>query len=202
MLRIQYRVKEKIMRFSSIKFYDGKLIAHPSVKDIKLSDLTGNEIHDPVLDDIPIVFIDTHGKFSEKVKRGSFSKYNPREAKLVKELVDKLLKSGVNQDDIGIITPYKDHEDYLKSKIEGVKIHTVDGFQGREKEVIILSLVRSNPEQEIGFLSDLRRINVAITRARRKLIIIGDSRTLSSKQFFRNLIQYVKENGKKVDIED
>ena len=202
MLRIQYRMNEKIMRFPSEKFYGGKLIAHQSVKDIKLSDLTGKEIKDKILGDTPIVFVDTQGRFLEKFKRGSFSKYNPHEARLVKELVDRLIEYGVKPDYIGIITPYKDHEDYLKSQIEGVEIHTVDGFQGREKEIVILSLVRSNPEQEIGFLSDLRRINVAITRARRKLIIIGDAKTLSTNNFFHDLIQYVKDNGRTVKIDD
>jgi len=201
MLRIQYRMNEKIMMFPSIKFYDGKLIAHPSVRNITLSQIVGSEIRDPILDDTPVVFVDTCRMFKEKVKRGSFSKYNPREAEFVKKLVDKLIGSGVIKNAVGIITPYKDHEDYLKDKIPGVEIHTVDGFQGREKEIIILSLVRSNQEQEIGFLNDLRRINVALTRAKRKLIIIGDAETLTSNSFFHDLIQYVKNNGKFVSLE-
>ncbi len=196
MLRIQYRMNEKIMAFPSMEFYNGELVAHESVRDIRLSEIAKKGPENPALDDTPVVFIDTEGKFLEKVKPGSFSKYNPEEARIVKKLVRDLLSMGVSPDNIGIITPYKDHEDYLKRKIRDVEIHTVDGFQGREKEVIILSLVRSNPDQEIGFLSDLRRLNVAITRARRKLIIIGDKKTLMSHRFYKKIISYIEKNGK------
>ena len=196
MLKIQYRMNEKIMAFPSIEFYNGELVAHESVKSIKLSDIAPRKVDDPALDDTPVVFVDTGGRFLEKVKSGSFSKYNPEEAKIVKRLVKGLISMGVSPQDIGVITPYRDHEDYLKQKLKDVEIHTIDGFQGREKEVIILSLVRSNPDQEIGFLSDLRRLNVAITRARRKLIIIGDIKTLKSHNFYRKLISYIERNGK------
>ncbi len=199
-LRIQYRMNEKIKEFPSREFYGGLLISAESVKNIRLSDLTGRTSDHPILSDTPVVFIDTKGEFPEKVKKGSKSKYNPKEAKLVKEIVDKLLNFGVNPEDIGIITPYKDHEEYLKSLIQNVEIHTVDGFQGREKEIIIISLVRSNPEEEIGFLDDIRRLNVAITRAKRKLIIIGDISTLGKHDIYKRLIDYIKENGTLTDI--
>ncbi len=202
MLRIQYRMNEIIKDFSSKNFYDGELISDENVKDRKLSDIVNINKEDKILDDTPIVFIDTLGQFMEETKRASRSKYNPKEAKLVKYIVENLKQLGVDVEDIGVITPYKDHEDYLKKLIPDVEVKTVDGFQGREKEVIIISLVRSNPEENIGFLDDLRRLNVALTRAKRKLIIIGDSKTLSSNDVYKRLIEYIKEKGRYITIND
>ncbi|RMD46991.1 MAG: IGHMBP2 family helicase, partial [Aquificota bacterium] len=202
MLKIQYRMNELIMRFSSDMFYNGELIADENVKNIRLSDLTGKEGNSPITDNTPVIFIDTEGKFLEEVKKGSKSKYNPKEAHVVKKVIDKIESFGINPKDIGVITPYKDHEDYLKKIIHDVEVKTVDGFQGREKEIIIISLVRSNPNEEIGFLDDLRRLNVALTRAKRKLIIIGDSKTLSSNRTYKKLIEYIKENGKLIKFTD
>ncbi|WP_457621710.1 IGHMBP2 family helicase [Persephonella sp.] len=202
MLKIQYRMNDIIKQFPSEEFYDGQLISDESVKDRKLSDITGKEGDTPITDDIPVVFIDTEGKFLEKQKKGSRSKYNPEEAKAVKSIVEKLKETGVPAEDIGVITPYKDHEDYLKKIIPDVEVKTVDGFQGREKEVIVISLVRSNPEEEIGFLDDLRRLNVALTRAKRKVIIIGDSKTLSSNETYRKLVKFIKEKGTFVTVEE
>lgn len=200
MLRIQYRMNDLIKEFPSKEFYNGELISHDSVKDIKLSDIAKQKSDNPALDDTPIVFIDTKGKFMEKTRRGSFSKYNPEEAKFVKNLVEELKKMGIPSEDIGVITPYKDHEDYLKQLIPDVEVKTVDGFQGREKEVIIISLVRSNPQEEIGFLEDLRRLNVALTRAKRKLILVGDAKTLSSNEVYKRLIEFIKEKGKVLEV--
>ncbi|WP_457644133.1 IGHMBP2 family helicase [Persephonella sp.] len=202
MLKIQYRMNDIIKQFPSEEFYDGQLISDECVKDRKLSDITGKEGDTPITDDIPVVFIDTEGKFLEKQKKGSRSKYNPEEAKAVKSIVEKLKETGVPAEDIGVITPYKDHEDYLKKIIPDVEVKTVDGFQGREKEVIVISLVRSNPEEEIGFLDDLRRLNVALTRAKRKVIIIGDSKTLSSNETYRKLVKFIKEKGTFVTVEE
>ncbi len=200
MLRIQYRMNDLIKEFPSKEFYNGELISHDSVKNIKLSDIAKQKSDNPALDDTPIVFIDTKGKFMEKTRRGSFSKYNPEEAKFVKNLVEELKKMGIPSEDIGVITPYKDHEDYLKQLIPDVEVKTVDGFQGREKEVIIISLVRSNPQEEIGFLEDLRRLNVALTRAKRKLILVGDAKTLSSNEVYKRLIEFIKEKGKVLEV--
>jgi predicted DNA helicase len=202
MLKIQYRMNEVIKQFPSQEFYKNLLISDENVKDIKLSDITQKTGDNPITDDTPIVFVDTHGKFLEKQKKGSKSKYNPEEAQIVKKIVDTLKEIGVKTEDIGIITPYKDHEEYLKKLITDVEIKTVDGFQGREKEVIIISLVRSNPNEEIGFLDDTRRLNVALTRAKRKLIIIGDSKTLSSSDIYKKLLEYIEKKGKTVKIED
>jgi len=202
MLQIQYRMNEVIKNFPSQLFYNGQLISDEKVKDIKLSDIAQIQEGNPILDDTPIVFIDTGGRFLEKQKRDSKSKYNPEEAKLVKYIVERLKEAGVSPSDIGVITPYKEHEEYLKKLLPDVEVKTVDGFQGREKEVIVISLVRSNPDEEIGFLQDLRRLNVAITRGKRKLIMVGDSKTLSSNPVYKKLIQYIQNHGKVVKIED
>ncbi|WP_457625785.1 IGHMBP2 family helicase [Persephonella sp.] len=202
MLRVQYRMNDVIKEFPSKEFYGGELISAPSVKDRKLSDITGKKGNTPITDDTPVVFIDTGGKFLEKQKKGSRSKYNPQEAQTVKDIVNRLKEVGVMPEDIGIITPYKDHEEYLKKIIPDVEVKTVDGFQGREKEVIIISLVRSNPDEEIGFLDDLRRLNVALTRAKRKLIVIGDEKTLSSNEIYKKFIGFVKEKGKFIPVEE
>ncbi len=196
MLKIQYRMNDLIKEFSSKEFYNNQLISAEEVKNRKLSDITENIGNDPITDDTPVVFIDTEGKLLEQQKKGSRSRYNPEEAKIVKEVVEKLKNIGVKPEDIGVITPYKDHEEYLKKLLPDIEVKTVDGFQGREKEVIVISLVRSNPDEEIGFLDDIRRLNVALTRAKRKLILIGDSKTLSSSEIYKKLISYIKEKGK------
>jgi len=200
MLKIQYRMNDLIKEFPSKEFYNGELVSADSVRNRKLSDITGKTGETPITDDTPVVFVDTGGKFLEKQKKGSRSRYNPEEAETVRQIIDQLVEAGVKPEDVGIITPYKDHEEYLKKLVPDVEIKTVDGFQGREKEVIIISLVRSNPDEEIGFLDDLRRLNVALTRAKRKLIVIGDSKTLSSNDTYRRFINFVKEKGKFVPV--
>ena len=192
-LSIQYRMNKILNDFPSCEFYNCILKPHPSVENIKLSDIAN--ISEFIGFDEPVVFFDTQGRFLEASKEGSFSKYNPLEAQFVKKLADELLKLGVKEEQIGIITPYKDHEEYLKSLIKNIEIKSIDGFQGREKELIIISLVRANENEEIGFLKDKRRLNVAITRAKRKLIIVGDSFTLSTDKTYANLIDYVRKNG-------
>jgi len=202
-LEIQYRMNKKINGFPSCEFYECKVKTDTSAENITINDLNiksdgfygGEE---------PVVFVDTCGKFKEKSKKDSLSKYNPKEAEFVVLLVEGFLNRGAKEEHIGVITPYKDHEEYIKNLIKSEKckvksdlleVKSVDGFQGREKEIIILSLVRANEKEEIGFLSDIRRLNVAITRAKRKLIIIGDAKTLSVNKTYKNLIEYVKENG-------
>lgn len=192
-LRIQYRMNDKICKFSSCEFYDCLVESSKSVKDIKLSDIA--DTNEFVGYDEPMVFFDTEGRFLEASKKGSYSKYNPLEAEFVKRLVDELLSLGVKPCDIGVITPYKDHEEYMRRMIDSVEIKSIDGFQGREKEVIILSLVRANDNEEIGFLRDKRRLNVAITRAKRKLMIVGDAKTLASHRIYARLIDYILKQG-------
>ncbi|MGB9667586.1 MAG: IGHMBP2 family helicase [Thermosulfidibacteraceae bacterium] len=199
MLRVQYRMNDVIKEFPSRVFYGSQIFSHPSVRDIRLSDIVGKRGDNVITDDTPIVFIDTEGALKERTKKSSFSKHNPGEAKLIVRVVDELLRFGVPRERMGVITPYKDQEDLVRSLLpDGIEVKTVDGFQGREKEVIVLSLVRSNPEEEIGFLRDERRMNVALTRAKRKLIIVGDSETLRSYPLYRDLLNYVKERGRVV----
>jgi len=198
-LQVQYRMNEKIMLFPSIKFYNGLLKAHKSVKNHTLWDLgvkieKKDEIIHP---DNVLVFLDTYGNCLERQRRGSTSYENPCEAEWVKNIVDKFLGIGLKEKHIGVITPYDDQVELLKTLLpEEIEVKSVDGFQGREKEVIVISFVRSNERGEIGFLSDLRRLNVAITRAKRKLIMIGDSKTLVSNDTYRDLISFVSTHGK------
>jgi len=201
-LSIQYRMNEKINAYPSCQFYDCKVKTYEKIKNISIKDLNITPKEEFGYDKA-VVFFDTQGKFLEKNKKGSFSKYNPLEAKFVINLANKLLEAGAKEEHIGIITPYKDHEEYLKSLCKkDIEIKSVDGFQGREKEIIIVSLVRANEKEEIGFLSDVRRLNVAITRPKRKLIIIGDANTLISHQVYKNLIEYIKENGLLIKIKE
>lgn len=193
LLRVQYRMNETIMNFSSRQFYQGKLIADESVRSHLLRDLTG--VADAPETREPFLFLDTAGRgFEEKLEAGSESRYNPEEAEIVVREVRKLLEQGLQAKDIAVISPYSAQVRYLTQMIEdrGIEIDSVDGFQGREKEAVILSLVRSNVEGEMGFLVDVRRMNVAMTRARRKLLVVGDSSTLSAIPFYQNFIQYAE----------
>lgn len=206
LLRIQFRMNEKIMKFSDREFYRGEIQADDSVRTHTLSDLVDRipegkfkKVIDP---EEPLVLLDTGGSMPEKSRAGSTSKENPGEAVLASELSESFVQMGIEPTDIGIITPYDDQTDLIKKKIDedNIEIDTVDGFQGREKEVIILSLTRSNKQKNIGFLKDLRRLNVSITRARRKLVIIGDTNTLSSHPVYRKLFDHVEKEGKKVSV--
>lgn len=195
-LDTQYRMHAAIMDFSSLEFYDAELLAHDSVSGHRLCDLPG--VTSGPLTELPIEFIDTAGAgYDEELEPDGESRRNSHEANLVVAKVRALIEAGVAAGDIGVITPYAAQVRLLREKlaIDDLEIDTVDGFQGREKEVIVISLVRSNETGEIGFLSDLRRTNVAMTRARRKLIMIGDSATLSSEPFYARLIEYFESQG-------
>ena len=190
-LTVQYRMHESIMQFSSNTFYDGKLIADASIRKHRLCDLP--DVVDMPLTNAPLEFIDTAGaEFDEQLEPDGESKLNPKEADLVIQLIGDLIEAGVSPAEMGIIAPYAAQVRLLRGKLNviGLEIDTVDGFQGREKEVIIVTMVRSNDNREIGFLADTRRTNVALTRARRKLIVIGDSATLASHQFYANMLEH------------
>ena len=210
MLRVQYRMNEKIMAFSNEEFYSGKLEAHESVRGINLSDLGVKEPNrfKEVLDPKePLVFVDTsrHREKWERQRPGSTSRENPLEAKIVIEILKELVNMGVDQREIGVITPYDDQVDLIRTSVPeewDIEIHSVDAFQGREKEVIIISFVRSNPDGELGFLNDLRRLNVSITRAKRKLICIGDSSTLEGNPTYRRFLEYIRREGAFLDLVD
>ncbi|MGM0444799.1 MAG: IGHMBP2 family helicase [Bacillota bacterium] len=204
MLQIQYRMHDDIMDFSNKEFYNNKLESSPEVAGHTLEDLgykmNGKECFtDKSLNpDKPIVFIDTKMMTAnERSLKGSNSYDNPVEMEILLDIVDEALKSKLKAKDLAVIAPYKDQVDLFKkhNNIENLEINTVDGFQGREKEVVLISLVRSNTHNNIGFLRDLRRLNVALTRAKRKLIIIGDSSTIEKNETYKNLIEYIKERG-------
>lgn len=198
MLQVQYRMHEDIMEFPSRYFYNNNLIADESVRQATL--IPGAP---------PVEFIDTAGcGFSEAQDPETLSRYNEEEASLVIRQVDYLLET-INAREhphsLGIITPYRAQVDRLTKLIEQspwyedikslVTINTVDAFQGQERDIIVLSFVRSNDHGEVGFLADIRRTNVAMTRARKKLIIIGDSATLGAHPFYSELVEFVQHKG-------
>ena len=201
MLQVQYRMHEKIMEFSSRFFYDNQLIAHESVRWQLLR---------PRFE--PVTFIDTAGcGYQEKQDPETLSRMNAEEASLLIQQAELLVEDiGTNpwleeKITMGIITPYSAQVDQLHKLAESsaileplykyITINTVDAFQGQERDVIIISFVRSNDKGEVGFLSDIRRTNVAMTRARKKLIMIGDSATLSSHPFYLEVLNYVQREG-------
>ncbi|CAN5221462.1 AAA domain-containing protein [soil metagenome] len=191
LLSVQYRMHEAIMAFSNAEFYESALIADASVAMHRLIDLenvTANEVTAT-----PLRFIDTAGaSYDEELEKESSSRRNPQEAALAVKYARQLLDAGIPAASIGVITPYRAQVRLLRdlfADVPDLEVDSVDGFQGREKEAIIISLVRSNVKGEIGFLADTRRTNVAFTRARRSVIVIGDSATLASDPFYQRMIE-------------
>lgn len=197
LLEEQYRMHEMIMGYSAAVFYEQRLKAHSSVADHKL--FPG---------DSPFVFVDTAGcGFDEKTE--GFSTSNPEEAALLFKHLTQFTTGLQTQNPSGdlprvaVISPYRQQIEQLKeqlqhsplAKIYGdrITVNTIDSFQGQERDVVYISMTRSNPDSKIGFLSDIRRMNVAMTRARKKLVIIGDSATLSQAPFYEGLIRYAEE---------
>ena len=200
LLRTQYRMNEHIMGFSNKQFYDNKLIADESVKHHVI------ETIDPDYNQA-IEFIDTAGcGFDEKINPETISYFNDGEYDMIRKHLQFLLSQCQNDTfpGIGIISPYKQQVIYMREEIMHeelpgnlkLDINTIDSFQGQERDVIYISLVRSNEKGEIGFLSDYRRMNVAMTRARKKLVVVGDSATLGSHRFYREFLEYVESHGK------
>ena len=190
-LTVQYRMHQSIMEFASRELYDGQLQAHESVREHRLCDLPG--VTASRLTEWPVEFIDTAGaSYDEELEPDGESRRNPKEAEVIARKVRELLDAGIAARDIAVITPYGAQVRLLREMLEvpGLEIDTVDGFQGREKEAVVISLVRSNANGEIGFLGDIRRMNVAMTRARRKLLMIGDSATLGGHPFYSRLLEY------------
>ena len=202
LLTTQYRMREEIMGFSSNWFYQGQLKAAPEVS------------HRGILRiDSPLEWIDTSLlDIPEEEQTENGSRINQAEAQIaIRQLHDYIEKIGKDRIlderiDFGVISPYKAQVQYLRQLIrrdaffrplrELITIHTVDGFQGQERDVILISLVRANERGRIGFLNDLRRMNVAITRARMKLLILGDSATIARHQFYAALYDYIQQWGK------
>ena len=197
LLTVQYRMHAAIMGFSNAEFYDGQLVAHASVAGHRLCDLPG--VTAEPLTEMPVQFIDTAGaSYDEELEEDTGSRRNAQEAALAVKKVRALLAAGVQSAQIGVITPYRAQVRLLRERladVPGLEIDSVDGFQGREKEAIVVSFVRSNNEGEIGFLADTRRTNVALTRARRKLLVIGDSATLANDEFYQRMLTYFEEIG-------
>ena len=192
MLTVQYRMNEDIMRFSSEWFYNGRMTAAPTVRGRSILDL-----------DKPMEWITP----PDAREAGSESRYNEQEALLtlatLQQYLDRIGLQRVHDErlDVGIISPYRaqvqllrrllKRSDFFRKIRKVITVNTVDGFQGQERDIIVISLVRSNDEGQIGFLRDLRRMNVAITRARMKVIIIADHDTLARHPFYRKLYSYI-----------
>ena len=192
----QYRMHEDIMRFSAGHFYEGKLEADEAVANRLLCDLP--DVRADELTDCPVRFIDTSGSgFEEERETVGSSIFNVEEAALAIKKAKELLALGVSASELAIITPYTAQVRKLRELGggEAFEIGSVDGFQGREKEAVIISLVRCNNDHEIGFLRATRRMNVALTRARRKLIVIGDSATVSEHPFYAALLEHFDQIG-------
>ncbi|MFD2556404.1 AAA domain-containing protein [Sphingobacterium tabacisoli] len=193
-LDTQYRMNSQIMTYSSVMMYDGRLKAAPATAEWRLVD-----------DTEPIVFIDTAGAgFEEKEEEGALS--NKEEADFLVNHLSALIAQlegghhGEKLPTVGVITPYRGQANRLKGLLSDIgglpyvdlQVSTVDGFQGQEKDIIYISLVRSNTGGNIGFLSDVRRINVALTRAKKKLVVIGDSSTIGQHAFYKGFLDYVE----------
>lgn len=201
MLRVQYRMHQDIMAFSSAYFYKNELVADDSVRSRLLNE-----------SELPIEFIDTAGcGYNESQDPETLSRFNEEEARLLISQVESLItRTGEStwleqKISLAIITPYRAQVDYLNKLAEAspvleplghlININTVDAFQGQERDAIAISFVRSNEKSEVGFLADIRRTNVAMTRAKKKLIMIGDSATLGSHPFYNELLDYVQNKG-------
>ncbi len=189
-LDVQYRMNVPIMTFSSKHFYDGSLQADASVAEQLLADLPDVQGND--LTETAVTYIDTAGaSYDEEIEPEGNSRRNPQEADFLIQKVEQLLAAGVQPQDIGIITPYSAQVRYLNEHlVADIEVNSVDGFQGCEKEAILISLVRANAKGDVGFLAETRRMNVALTRARRKLIVIGDSATITAHPFYARLVDY------------
>lgn len=201
LLKMQYRMNEAIMRFSSDWFYHGEVVAAPEVKFRGILDL-----------DIPMEWrnlTDESTENNEEFVGESFGRVNKPEARetllALAEYFVKIGKQRIMDEriDVGIISPYRAQVQYIRHLIKKtdffkpfrkiISVNTVDGFQGQERDIILVSLVRSNADGQIGFLRDLRRMNVAMTRARMKLILLGDTTTLTRHPFYKKLYEYCKE---------
>lgn len=187
-------MNDTIMHFSSKEMYGGELRAHASVAAHTLNEILAT----PMEEAFPLLFLDTAGKgFSEELIAGTSSLRNPQEGALVLAHARRLLQHGLSPRDLAIIAPYRGQAQWLQEALrnDDVEIDTVDAFQGREKEAVLVSLTRSNADMQLGFLNDLRRMNVALTRARRHLFVVGDSATLCANDYYGRLVEYAQNSG-------
>lgn len=205
LLTVQYRMNEDIMSFPSRWFYHGQLQAATDVAHRQVSPL-----------DTPLTWLDTSALTYEERQGRNMSLSNSQEARLVihtvRDYIEMISPQRVESErvDFGIITPYRGQarlirrllkmQHYFRKLKRHITVGTVDGFQGQERDVIVISLVRDNADGNIGFLRDLRRMNVAITRARMKLIIVGNAETLSRHRFYRALAEHIKKHGEFITV--
>ena len=196
LLNVQYRMNSLLMKFPNREFYNNGLKSASFVDEITI-----NDIMESGHDEEAMLFIDTSDvdENHEMHLKDSKSIVNELEADISVSIARDYLNAGISEDDIGIISPYADQVKIIQENTP-VEVKTVDGFQGREKEIIIISTVRSNENGNIGFLNDLRRLNVAITRAKRKLIIIGNKDTLKTNPTYKRLIEFVEDENLLVKI--
>jgi superfamily I DNA and/or RNA helicase len=199
LLEEQYRMHEDIMGFSARTFYNNRLIAHASVARHVLHGIQ-----------FPFTFIDTAGCGFEEKREGTRLS-NPEEAAFVLQYLSRLVATvqasapGGRFPSVAIISPYKQQVELLKDLVytypvlkevqDSISVNTIDSFQGQERDLVVISMTRTNTENNIGFLSDTRRMNVAMTRARKALVIAGDSATLSVLPFYADMIAYSQEKG-------
>uniref|UniRef100_A0A673XKT3 DNA-binding protein SMUBP-2 n=1 Tax=Salmo trutta TaxID=8032 RepID=A0A673XKT3_SALTR len=198
MLTVQYRMNINIMTWASEQMYQGQLTAHSSVEKHLLKDLPGVASVEET--STPLLLIDTAGcGLSEMEVTDEQSKGNQGEVDIVELHIKALTEAGVKPKDIAVIAPYNLQVDLLRQRLSArhpdLEIKSVDGFQGREKEAVVLTLVRSNRKGEIGFLAEDRRINVAVTRARRHLALVCDTQTVQTHGFLKTLIDHMTQHG-------
>ena len=218
-LTTQYRMHTAIMSFPSQELYDNLLVASPSVASRLLSTSLPYPVTATEDTSIPLLFIDTQGgsfpedppgpKTATKQSAASESKSNALEARLAAQHVHDLISAGVHAEDIGVLTPYNAQVSLISKLLRGthpaVEVNSVDSFQGREKEAVVFSLVRSNDDRQVGFLKDVRRINVAITRARCHLCVVGDGETVAGggegkKGFLGRWIDWLESEGSGCEV--
>jgi ATP-dependent RNA/DNA helicase IGHMBP2 len=213
MLKVQYRMHEDISNWASKASYNGELLTHDSVKHRTIGELVkagdaesnGNTLDDDVVSQVALLLVDTAGCGMYETESSSGSRYNEGEAEIVAQHVQTLLDKGVRQEQIAIITPYNGQVEVLRTLLLSdhprLEIRSVDGFQGGEREAVVLSLVRSSDKtggkkgDGIGFLRDNRRLNVAVTRAKRHCAVICDTETVSQSKFVKGLITWMAEHG-------
>ncbi|MBL0024932.1 MAG: C-terminal helicase domain-containing protein [Saprospiraceae bacterium] len=192
LLDTQYRMHGSIMSFSNLRFYKSKLLSDSGVVYRSLRN-----------DTLPLVFIDTAGCGFDELSPGDSRSYlNEGEYNIIREHILLHIEKFAGCT-IGIISPYKDQVRYIRQQIVDdivlnsldIEVNSIDGFQGQEKEIIYISLVRCNDIGDIGFLKDERRLNVAMTRAQKKLIILGDSATIAQHEIYASLIAHVETQG-------
>jgi ATP-dependent RNA/DNA helicase IGHMBP2 len=195
MLEVQHRMHELLMTYPSDSKYEGRLLAAPEVAARALV------AHVDEARPGPLLFVDSAGAGWDELRTDDDpSTQNPEQADRTCKEVHRLLARGVSPHDVGVITPYAAHARLLRRLLReqvdaGLEVGSIDGFQGREKDAIVLDLVRSNPDGDIGFLRDTRRMNVALTRAKSFLLVVGDSATIGAHPYYAGFLDYVDAHG-------